>query len=227
MDGCLQDKISQALYGRLNADGREQENQLYSLLKGQTWSWPDLANWQKYFQSAREWPYMWRGDYLNPMSHEGILCRCPIDRVTSWELARHIDKKSLRVALNRLAIPWTAETKVVDMRFMVSSIPVPDLQSALPDEVYRQAEEKVFDELLWAKCKILAHTVIMRYAKLAMTNRLKPSPQKYRPFQTTCPVEREFGERWMRGELVGLPPFFPGDRTSFLLKSSPPILLTE
>ena len=73
MDDCLQDKISQALYDSLNAGGREQEKKLYSVLKGKAWSWPDLANWQEHFQSAGEWPYMWRGDHLNPTSHEGIL----------------------------------------------------------------------------------------------------------------------------------------------------------
>ncbi len=220
MDDCLQDKISQALYDSLNAGGREQEKKLYSVLKGKAWSWPDLANWQEHFQSAGEWPYMWRGDHLNPTSHEGILCRCPIDGVTSWELARHIDKKTLRGTLDRLNIPYTTETKVADMRVMVRSIPVSDLRGALPDEVYRQAEEKVSDDLLWAKCKLLAHTVIMRHGKLTMANRCTPSPQKYRPFQTTCPVERKFGEKWVRGELIGLPPFFPGDRTSFLLRNS-------
>lgn len=219
MQAPLQAEVARLLRKNLN-NGRQQGEELFMYLLDKEWSWPDLVAWQQYFQTVEDWPCMWIGNIAEEMSREGILRRCPAEGVTPWELARCLDKKSLQVGLKKLDLLPDPKAKVAELRKTARELSVETLCEALPEESVASAMEKVHSDLLWSKCILLAHSITHRYCVLKNLEYMTPTPQTHRPFHTTCPIEKIFHDKWKRGELFGLPPFFPGDRTSFLLRKS-------
>lgn len=220
----FQGTLMQLIQNTINSAGRKQQETIFAYLHDKEWSWPDLDRWQRYFENLGKWPFMWRGDSRELMSAEAILTRCRIDGVTSWELARVLDKKNLGKYFSESGKPVDPKTKVAAMRELARCSTVEDIKQHLPPSVLEEALYKIQKNFEWAMCGLLAHTVIMRFYKLQRAVgdekmfKVSVSPENYRILSNGCPVEDLFGEKWERGELVGLPPFFPGDRTALFWK---------
>ena len=97
------------------------------------------------------------------------------------------------------------------------------IKAALPH--YEAARVDRSETRQHQKCEILAHTISMRalalqdrHVRSQPHNRLLEDQEfQLRPKPGDCPVEIAFAAKFMAGEIDGVPPFFPGDRTRLIV----------
>jgi hypothetical protein len=204
MDAPAQEMFAPVVEQTIGVGGDKQRRIIFEYLDGTPWSWPELTAWQLRFQEMGQWPYLWGG---------------PLGLTNSLTLAKTLDKATLRTVLSGCGHLPGPTMSVAEMRERAGELPLKNLEESLPPDTLKTARAKVRHAITWDICSILAHTITARYQNLVHVLRsTRPvTPQNYRPFSTTCPVEKAFCDKWAVGELIGLPPFFPGDRSSLIL----------
>lgn len=209
----LQKRLFEIVHKNIDL-GREQEYQFFELLHGSEWSWPALNSWQNYFRNLGAWPAMWI------MNEE--LTKGQFGVITQEELCLRLPKPSLKKFLLDCDVPLAPKARKVEMVPLALRLSMEQIENFVTSDILLEARTAIKKYRDMAASRILCHTISMRfyklrnYAQYLTTNRSEVTPLNHRPSMTTCPVEQIFCQKWVSGELVGIPPFFPGDRSSFI-----------
>ncbi len=176
------------------------------------WEWSDFDAWHQMFSEKKEWPYMWQ--HYPQLSEEPP--KQPENMNAALTFLTVSDMK--KIIKDHAIKPRPGPKKRADFEKAIEfSLSFEDIQlyvSRIVDSrclTYEIKREK-------AKCKLLVHTISMTISKcrnFAQYQDMNIS-LNLEAWDAGCPVEREYAKKFNRGDLKGLPPFFPGDRTSIV-----------
>ena len=201
-----------------SGDPRKEIEAVAAVLDGVEWGEHYFGAWRQQFERDGAFPYMWQRE------NRALSSETPPPPATFEEAVDYLRVADMRQLLNELgAMPERGRPrKRADFITMLSTIGevAAIIEKAMPR--YHDALDKRKANPERHKESLLAHTISMRAYRLRdhrIEERLRRSgvrQQILRPFESHCPVERKYAARFMAGEIKGHPPFFPGDRTSFI-----------
>ncbi|MCC6867660.1 MAG: hypothetical protein IT522_02450 [Burkholderiales bacterium] len=203
-------------------DTRVQENVVTSHLMGSGWKWPEFDRWAKHFAEKKQWPYMW-------LRIDGLLGLGPDVRQQIDDALRVLKVAEMKEMLaSRQALPKPVPRKRDEVVALVrKSYPEAELLEVARQRAIEQYKAPTTEQIEIAECKLLAHTITMRsYAVRDARNReqlardVSKTALDVVAIDSDDPVERAYGDLFNRGELSGLPPFFPGDRTCLISRAA-------
>lgn len=197
-----------------SGDPRREVEVIETALDGVEWGEVYYGEWKSRFEAKGEFPYMWRTD------GKALIVDSPQSPSTIEDALKYLRVADMRQILIELdAMPGRGRPKkrsefiaLLSTTGKTESI----VDSAIP--AYRDALTKWEADRETAKCALLAHTLTMRAFALRDIQKRKGLTciSRLRTLKSDCPVETEFAARFMTGEIHGVPPFFPGDRTSVI-----------
>ena len=178
-------------------------------LAGTGWAWPECDDWEHEFKKRGQWPYTWRSLGLDeeipvkPASVDDAMKELTATEMTDWlwtyapGLTPRPKKPEEVEQACRTYLTWEQIRREALARYQKSLLN------------FRKSQDE-------GRCRLLAHTLGMTIC----THRSCVDMQtvsvwlfQTRPGSEDDPIERDFAERFNRGELQDqLPPFFPGDR---------------
>ena len=201
-----------------SGDPRKEIEAVEAALDGLEWGERYFGAWRQQFERDGAFPYMWQRE------NGALSSETPPPPATLEEAVDYLRVADMRQLLTELgAMPERGRPrKRAEFITMLSTIGevAAIIEKAMPR--YHDALDKRKANRERHKENLLAHTISMRAYSLRdqqTAQRLHSSgtrSQILRPFESHCPVEREYAARFMAGEIKGHPPFFPGDRTSFI-----------
>ncbi len=194
-----------------SGDPRREVKGIKAALDGVEWGEVYFRDWKMRFEAKGEFPYMWR-------THgKGLVVDPPQPPSTIEDAVEYLRVADMRQILIELdAMPRKGRPKkrseFIDL-LLASGKTESVVDSAIP--AYRDARAKWEEDRDAAKCALLAHTLTMRAFALRDFRKREglTRTNKLRTLKSDCPAETEYASRFMAGEIRGVPPFFPGDRT--------------
>lgn len=194
--------------------GMGEEGVVIRHLAGTGWAWPEFDDWEQEFKKRGRWPYTWYSLGLDeefpvePASVDDAINELTAAEMKDWlwtyapGLRPRPKKREELEQACRTHLAWEQIRREALARY----------QDSL--RTFRKSQDE-------ARCRLLAHTLWMTI----YTHRNCVAMQKdgvwlfeTRPGSEEDPIERDFAERFNRGELKDqLPPFFPGDRCDLAL----------
>ncbi len=197
-----------------SGDPRREVEGVEAALDGIEWGEVYFGEWKQRFEAKGEFPYMWR-------THGKALVidppRPPSTIGNAVGYLRVADMRQILIELD--AMPRKRRPKkrseFIDL-LSATGKTESVVDSAIP--AYRDARTKWEEDREAAKCELLAHTLTMRAYALRDCRKsgALSKPSSLRALKSDCPVETDYAARFMAGKIHGVPPFFPGDRTSLI-----------
>ncbi len=200
-------------------DPRAEETAATSILLGSGWCWHDFERWADRFAAAREWPYMW---YHFP----GLAEAEPPQPTTAAEAVAYLLVPQMTaIATERGILPKAMPRKRTELEALLSSrVPLPELLD-YSRQRYDAAAMAYRKRRAASQCKLLVHTLTMTAYSLRDAEQRQELDGGYRLEALAgggCTIEDRFAAEFNAGEITGLPPYFPGDRTTTLSRTEFP-----
>lgn len=194
-------------------DTRAEERAATSALLGSGWRWGEFEAWAQRFAAAKEWPYMW--EHFSELSESA-----PIPPITPADALALLNVEDMKAIAKELSLmPRPAPRKRVEFEaLLVAHVPLPELLRRTRER-HIAAITAFHERYEIAKCRLLVHTLDMTAYSIRDDEQRKRAGHKstLRAIADAgCPVEDRFAAQFNAGEISGLPPFFPGDRTTIL-----------
>lgn len=180
------------------------------------WGEEYFGTWRRRFEADGAFPYMWE-------KHEALCSDAASPPAAIEEALSYLrvpDMRKLLIDIGGMPDKGRPRRRVQFVEALSSTGATAEIvKAAMPR--YQDAVREHGIRRERAKGELLAHTIAMRVGSLRNWHNLQRLSRgsrawSRRPFESHCPVERDYAARHMAGELDGLPPFFPGDRTSFI-----------
>jgi len=199
---------------------RRETDAAKTAFNGIEWGERYFGRWRRRFEEGGTFPYMWK-------KYKEFYTAVPSPPVTIKEATAYLRVPEMRKLLTDLgAMPAKGRPKkrkefIVALSGTERKAEI--VAAAMPR--YQNAVHEHEAQARGAKCELLAHTLAMRSYTLVywynfqrrLQHRSSESQHwKWRLRETDCPVESEYAAKHMTGKMNGLPPFFPGDRSSFI-----------
>lgn len=205
------DKIRQIIIKNFDENLDVLALKCFRVLHGSNWKWHDLDKWYNFFNETNKFPYLWK---------EYVESRRSPKTVTSRDLAQGMRKDNLKTFLERHHIEISQKALKSDLVELTKNFSPEDFRSLFNEEKWLNVYIRENNLSEYHACFLLVHTICMRSSRLRDAknymeiNKEKISPAHYRCRGAGgCEIEQFFAQKWQRGKLDGLPPFFPGDRT--------------
>lgn len=175
------------------------------------WQWAEFEYWKTIFDEQKRYPYMWlRGSLpIKPLKSIPKNFRAAAPFFTAAELKKFMKDNHV------ITKPAPKNRDEIEATLIASKTwklfqPIMEDKYSILVSAHEQTAKRHL-------CEILAHTLSMTaYALRDEKQRKKLTFSICRIVAMDgggCRVEANFCRRWNRGELEGLPPFFPGDRS--------------
>jgi hypothetical protein len=195
---------------------REGEKAVVKHLLNLEWNWPEFDKWEKVFAQNDRWPYLWQ-TYAKQYR---LINFTPKD-VASMLFAFTVpDMKKISKELNIKQTTSSKKRQELE-ELLKSTCSIAQIRPYF-DEKYTRLLQDALERSKKERCKILQHTLIMMAYSIRNMKQREKLPSYFtnkRVLRTSscgCEVEDEIAKEYATGKLKGIPPFFPGDRTSLL-----------
>ena len=197
-----------------SADPRREVEAIKAVLDGVKWGDLYFGAWRERFEADGAYPYMWKTRGKALISDPP---RPPSTIEDAVGYLRVVDMRRLLIDLG--AMPGKDRPKRRSEFIALLSVTGKAeeiIDAAAPG--FRDACDKWEKDRNGAKCELLAHTLTIHTSALRDRRKRErlPDAVRLRAFKSDCPVETEYAARFLAGEIGGIPPFFPGDRTSLV-----------
>lgn len=194
---------------------RQEEKAAVDYLMNSNWIWHDFDKWFDFFSQKGVWPYMWRRNKLTEKPHQ-------VNPGSIQEAISYLNVKEMREFLknHNIKVKPAPKKREEFEKAIIQNSTFPDVINAIKGHLQVTSTEQVvrFNK---AKCQLLAHTLAMT----AYSLRDHYQRQDINSFRLvaeksggTCKIEDEFATKFNTNKIVGVPPFFPGDRTTITCK---------
>ncbi len=192
-----------------------EEQAAINIFANTNWVWHTYEKWLKIFKERGEYPSMW-------YSYQEIFEEPPISPKSIKDALAYLNVKDMREifkaeGIKRKPAPKKREDfeKIVQEELTLEQI-LPFISDSI------EAKKRLFYENKEnGKCKLLAHTVSTTVYSFTHYHQYKQiasdSKCKIQMRSGGCPIEDEFTAKFNKGEIRSLPPFFPGDRSYFVV----------
>ena len=209
-----------------SGDPRREVVSVETAFAGFQWGEKYFELWRVRFKRGT-WPHLWQNSStlcIDPPPPPATIREALRDNYP-W---RYLTVKDMRKLLHELgAMPAKGEgrpTKRVHFVELLTKTGNTDAIIAAATSGYYEALRRHRSERERDKARILAHTLAMRMYALRDWQEAQSSRHPRRVvkvLKSDCPVERKYAAKFLAGELEGLPPFFPGDRTNLIYDLRP------
>ena len=195
---------------------RREVEAIEAVLSDVEWGEAYFGTWKKCFEADEVYPHMWR------TRGKALVSDIPQPASTIEEAVaylRVVDMRQLAVELGIMPDTGRPKKRSEFIALLSATGKTKEIvDAAMP--AYLDALNKWRRDREAGKSALLAHTLTMRtYALRDHYKRERlTGVQKLRALDSDCPVERQYAAKFMTGEIDGIPPFFPGDRTSLIVE---------
>lgn len=199
-------------------DPRHEAGAVETAFQGIEWGHEYFGRWHKRFSARGEFPYMW-------CKYPDLCSGDPPPPGTVAEALEYLRVPEMRRLAIELGVMPSKPRPRKRTEFVAllkhTDVPAPILDAAMVR--FGEQMQARRDRIERARYDLLAHTLTMRVYKLrkmADWSRLRPHEPgcRLRAMQSHCPIESEYVAKFNAGELTGLPPYFPDDRTGLVLE---------
>lgn len=222
----ISDEKKEALFNSFqevhrSGNPRKEEEAVITHLLNTSWKWLEYEKWNEIFKQRQQWPYMWQ-------HYESLLespDEMPVNISDAMAYFKVNELKSILKERNINLKPAPKTRVELELRF----------KEVIPWEVFKPFVENRYKEVLKKKndrrekdlCRLLAHTLIMTiYTLRRYYEGIEVIKDDLHNSWYWCvsavddlyPIEKEFADKFNRGEIANFPPYFPGDRNGLILE---------
>lgn len=197
-----------------NGDQRGEEKAVVGVLANSEWRWKDFEEWLGRFRVHNQWPLTWRPElYEEPPSRPK----------TMKEALAYMNIKEMKAFLKaeETAVKPAPKKRSEFEGVIAAQCSVEDVINATAP-IVEKAVVEFKERREMAKSRLLAHTLAMRAFSIRHKIQCDEINESVGGFRLQalsgggCPIEDKYAAMFNKGEIQGIPPLFPGDRSCLI-----------
>lgn len=200
-----------------SGDPCKEKDSVFEHLLDIDWKWLEYEKWAEIFKQRQQWPYMW-GKYESLVESTKSMPENVSDAMVYFKVS---ELKNILKERNITLKPAPKARPELEHRFkeVISWEEFKPFVESKYKEVLEENKDRAREDL----CKLLAHTLTMTIYTLIHYYQgidliQANSHEHYWRVGGFDPIEKEFADKFNRGETTDFPPYFPGDRSGLILK---------